>query len=105
MNSVAVRGDVSQAEPNQLGDTFVTSAITSVHIVASVDGKPASDAAAYARADQTVTLYAVVRAGSTYYSDAPSPRIAGKRVAVQPIERAPAFSLGWSRLEPAVACL
>ncbi len=104
-NSVPPRGDVTQARPQQLGDTLVTTAITGVHVVASVDGAPASDAPTYARADQTVALFVVVRAGSTYYSDAPAPRLAGKRIAVQPIEHAPAFTLAWSRIEPAVASL
>ena len=81
----------------------MTDRVTAVHIVASIDGGDASDRPAYARADQTVKLYAVVRASNAYYSDAPSPSLGGKRVDVQPIVRAPAISIAWHKLEPTTA--
>jgi hypothetical protein len=79
----------------------VTARVTAVHVVASVDGNAASDRPAYARADQRVTLFAVVRAGDVYYSDAPMPSIRGKRVRVAPFARGPQIALAWSRIEPA----
>lgn len=92
------------AKPS-LGDATVTARVNAVHVVASIDGGAASDAPAYARADQAVTLFAVVHAGNTYFSDAPSPRLAGKRVSVQPLARGPQIDLAWSRIEPTTANL
>ncbi|HEY5949114.1 MAG TPA: hypothetical protein VIV40_26660 [Kofleriaceae bacterium] len=83
----------------------MTERVTSVHIVASVANAPASDAPAYARADEAVTLYAVIHAGDAYYSDAPSPRIAGKRVQTAPLAQGPAIELAWTRIEPTSANL
>ena len=71
--------------------------------MSSVDGGAASDAPAYARADQAVTLYAVVKAGGRYYTDAPSPRLAGKRITAAPMASAPRVSIAWSRIEPTKA--
>lgn len=88
-----------------LGDATVAARVNAVHIVASVDGGAASDTPAYARADQVVTLFAIVRAGNTYFSDAPSPSLAGKRIAVQPLARGPRLDLAWSRIEPTTANL
>jgi cell wall-associated NlpC family hydrolase len=79
--------------------------VTTVHIVASIDGAPASDAPAYARADQPVTLHVVIRAGDRYYSDAPSPHIGGKRIPVEPLARGPRIAVAWSRIEPTSANL
>ena len=89
----------------KLGDAAVTARVNAVHIVASIDGAPASDAPAYARADQTVTLFAVVQAGEAFYSDAPAPSVAGKRLVVQPIGKGPVIDLAWSRIEPTAANL
>jgi hypothetical protein len=86
--------------PPALGNDRVAARVTAVHIVASIDGGSASDAPAYARADQTVTLHTVIRVGDRYYSDAPSPRIAGKRIAAQPLADGPRIELAWSRIEP-----
>jgi hypothetical protein len=88
-----------------VGDAAVTSRVTAVHIVASVDGGAASDAPAYARAQQDVKLFAVIRAGSAFYSDAPSPALHGKRIAAQPLAHGPAITLAWSRIEPTSANL
>ena len=103
--AVTARDTARLARLSHVGDETVTTRVTAVHLVASVDGAAASDAPAYARADQTVTLFAVIRAGAIYYSDAPSPRLAGKRITVQPIARAPALELAWSRIEPTTASL
>ena len=83
----------------------MTSRVNAVHIVASVDGEAANDAPAYARANQAVKLFAVIRSGDTYYSDAPSPSLGGKRIAVQPIAHGPVIQLAWSRIEPTAANL
>lgn len=50
-----------------------------------------------------MTLYALVRAGSAYYSDAPKVELDGKRVHIEPLAHAPALDLAWSRIEPASA--
>jgi hypothetical protein len=89
--------------PVAIGDAAVAARVNAVHIVASIDGAAASDAPAYARADQPVTLYAVVRAGTAFYSDAPSPSLAGKRVTVKPLATGPRIELAWSRIEPTTA--
>lgn len=86
-----------------LGDSRVTARVSAVHIVASVDGAPATDQPAYARADQTVTLYALVRAGDAFFSDAPDPSVGGKRVAALPLARGPRIAVAWSRIEPTAA--
>lgn len=88
-----------------LGDATVTARVTDVHIVASVDGGAASDRPAYARADQTVTLFALIRADGRYYSDAPSPTLNGKRIRALPLASGPAIEVSWSRIEPATANL
>jgi hypothetical protein len=102
--TIAAQHGDAMATPS-LGDATVTARVSAVHIVASVDGGAASDAPAYARADQVVTLFAVVRVGDTYFSDAPSPSLAGKRLAVQPLARGPRLELAWSRIEPTTANL
>lgn len=88
------------AEPTQ---------IVGARVVAAVDDAPASDRPAYARADQRVTLYAVLiarRDGKrVVYSDAPKLVLAGVRVAAQPLASAPAATLAWNKIEPAVASL
>ena len=81
----------------------MTARVTSVHIVASIDGGAASDAPTYVRVDQTVTLYALIRAGDAYYSDAPSPMLARKRITALPLARGPRIDLAWSRIEPTSA--
>ncbi len=89
----------------RLGNGGVTSRVDAVHIVASVDGNAASDAPAFARADQTVTLFAVIHAGNTFYSDAPAPKLAGKRITVEPLDHGPVIAVAWSRIEPTTANL
>jgi hypothetical protein len=82
------------------GDGIVTA-----RVVAAVDDAPASDRPAYARVDQRVTLYAVLLAKDAVYSDAPKLVLAGKRVVAQPLAKAPAVTLAWNKIEPAVASL
>jgi hypothetical protein len=89
----------------KFGGAAVTSRVTAIHIVASVDGADASDGPAYARANQAVKLFAIIRAGDVYYSDAPSPSLGGKRIAVQPIANGPEIAVAWSRIEPTVTNL
>jgi hypothetical protein len=74
-----------------------------VQILVSVDGGAASDRPAYARKDQTVALYVLLRTAGTNYTDAPSPHIAGKAITAQPLAKAPALELAWLRIEPATA--
>ena len=77
--------------------------IDRVRVVAAVDDAPASDRPAYARADQRVTLYAVIEAGRAVFSDAPRLELHGKAVVPRPLAEAPAFTIAWNRIEPAVA--
>lgn len=105
MSSALFPARVDATKSAQLGNASVTSRVNSVHIVASVDGEAASDAPAFARADQPVKLFAVIRAGNTFYSDAPSPTLAGKRIAVEPLDRGPVIDVAWSRIEPTTANL
>jgi hypothetical protein len=81
--------------------------VVAARVAVAVDGAAASDAPAYARADQKVTLYAVVTAElsgkRTVYSDAPALRLGGKTVTAEPLAKAPQIELRWNRIEPAVA--
>ena len=90
-----------------MGDATNAARVITVQVVAAVDDGPASDRPAYARADQKVTLHAVVTAElsghRTVYSDAPALSLAGKKVATEPLAKAPAIELRWNRIEPAVA--
>ncbi len=83
--------------PPRLGDASVTARVIAAKIVAAVGDDIATDRPTYARADQKVTLYAVleVEVGSTrvYHSDAPALRLGGKAIAVRPIAQAPAIEL------------
>src|SRR5688572_18367760 len=90
----------------KLGDAANPAKVTAVRVVAAVGDEPASERPAYARKDQTVTLYAVVTAElsgkRTIYSDAPALRLGGKAVAIEPLAKAPQIELRWNRIEPAV---
>ena len=92
-----------------VGDPAAAGRIIATQVVAAVDDAPASDRPAYARADQHVTLYAVIVADvagkRVIYSDAPALRLAGKPVATQPLAKAPALALRWNKIEPAVASM
>jgi len=92
-----------------IGDPHAPGRVIAVRIAAAVGRAPATDRPAYARADQPVTLFAVldVQDGGAVaiYSDAPALRLAGKVVAPRPIARAPRVELRWNKLEPAVATM
>ena len=93
--------------PAPLGDPANPGAVTRARVVASVDGGPASERPAYARADQTVTLYAVLEVGAgtqrVVYSDAPGLHLAGRAVATAPLAQGPRVTVAWQRVEPAAA--
>ncbi len=110
---------VPQAAPTtaaiEIGDATATAAITRVRIVSLVtDAAPtassrsvadraataAVDAPVFARADQRVTLYAVVEAGGVVYSDAPALQLGGKRVTAKPLAHAPRATIAWLKIEP-----
>lgn len=78
-----------------------------MQIVTAIDEGAASEKPAYARADQRVTLYAAVTAElsgkRTVYSDAPKLVLRGKRVAAEPLAKAPVLELRWNRIEPAAS--
>lgn len=86
----------------RIGDPANAARVTSVQIAAAVGDDAASVAPTYARADQTVTLYAVVTADKIVYSDAPKLLLRGKRVQTRPLAQAPQIDLRWNRIEPAV---
>src|SRR5829696_1796954 len=92
--------------PRLLGDAQATGRVIAAHVVASVDGAPATDRPAHARLDQPVTLYAAIVVDESgkraVYSDAPALVLAGKRIAPRPLARAPQLELRWNRIEPAV---
>ncbi len=79
--------------------------VTRVTIAAAVGDGPATDRPVRARKDEQVRLYAVVRAGTRWFSDAPSLVIGGKRVTPEPLAKAPAITLAWNRVEPTQANL
>lgn len=93
------------AIPLLIGDAAATGKVISARVVAGIADGVASDRPAYARRDQTITLFAVIgveRDGRTiYFSDAPSVRIEGKSVETRPLAKAPAIELRWNRIEPA----
>ena len=93
----------------KLGDPDASGRVIDLKIAAAIGDAAASDRPTYARADQRVTLFAVVIAESAgkrvTYSDAPVLELAGKRVRTQPLAKAPAIELRWNRIEPAVATM
>jgi hypothetical protein len=92
------------AGPKRLGDPAATGSISKVVVVAAVGDTVATDKPAYARADQTVTLYAAVQVDNkAWFSDAPILEVSGKRVVATSLASAPALELRWSRIEPASA--
>src|SRR4051812_29112953 len=93
---------VTQAAP--LGDPAATGAITKVEIVAAVGDAIATERPAYARKDQAVLLYAAIQVdGKAWFSDAPVLQLGGKRIAAQPLAKAPRHELAWKRIEPSEA--
>jgi hypothetical protein len=89
-----------------IGDPAARGTVIAVHIVTAVGDAPATDRPAYARRDQTVTLYAAIEVEDgtrTIYSDAPALELRGKRVTAQPLAQAPRIALAWNRIEPTEA--
>jgi len=101
--SVAETHDPAVAIEQHVGNDRVTTTVDHVHVAMSIDGGAASDRPAYARRGQRVTLHAVLRAGTTYFSDARQLVIGGKRVKAEPLASGPRVALRWQRIEPAVA--
>lgn len=102
----AARAGAATVAPrtSRIGDPAATGTITKVVVVAAVGDAIASERPAYARADQTVTLYAAIQIdGKAWFSDAPVLQLAGKRVPAQPLAKAPVHELRWNRIEPALA--
>ena len=93
----------------RVGDVHAAGRVIAARVVAAVDDGPASDRPAYARADQHVTLYAVVAVDAnghrTYFSDAHELRLGGRAVRAEPLAHAPAVGLAWNRIEPAIASM
>jgi hypothetical protein len=97
---------VSPPAVKPIGDPANAARVIAVQVVAAVDDGAASTQPAYARADQRVTLYAVVTAElsgrRTVYSDAPKLHLGNKRVTTESLAKAPVVELRWNRIEPAV---
>jgi hypothetical protein len=90
--------------PAVAGKVDPASEVARVAVVAAVGDAIATDRPAYARADQEVTLFAVIQSGSgTWFSDAGVIEIAGKRIVPKPLAQAPTHALRWNRIEPASA--
>ena len=85
------------------GDPANTDRIASVHLVASVDDAIATDRPAYARADQRVTLHAVIESGKHVFADVSEAKLGGHTIHPEPLAHAPRFSIAWNRVEPAAA--
>lgn len=75
----------------------------SAYLVAAVNDSGANDRPIHARKGDKVTLYVVVRIGGAYYSDAPSPMLANKRISTKPLAQAPKLDIAWYRIEPTSA--
>jgi hypothetical protein len=79
--------------------------VVAVRIVAAVGSAAATDRPTYARADEPVTLFAALDvqdgAAHTIHCDAPTVRLGGHPVKVQPIATAPLVELRWNKLKPA----
>ncbi len=97
---------VSAAPIANLGSAANSARVVAVQIVTAIGDGAASEKPAHARADEKVTLYAVVTAElsgkRTVYSDAPKLELRGKRVTAEPLAKAPVIDLRWNRIEPAV---
>jgi cell wall-associated NlpC family hydrolase len=87
----------------QWGDPANADRIASVHLVASIDDGIATDRPAYARADQHVTIHAVIESGKHVFADVSEAKLGGHAVHPEPLAAAPRFSIAWNRVEPAAA--
>ncbi len=99
--------DVAHARaPALVGDARVSGNVIAAQVVASVDGAPASDRPAYARADQKVELYAVIELSDhRRFSDAPKLVLGGRSANAAPLADGPAIAIAWQRIEPAAASI
>lgn len=79
--------------------------ITSVSVVSRTGSDGVADAGPRrARADETVTLFAVVEVDrKQLFSDAGRIRWKGKVVTTRPLAEAPAMTLAWNKIEPSAA--
>jgi len=85
------------------GDPANHERIAAVHLVASVDDSVATDRPAYARADQHVTIHAVIESGKHVFGDVSEARLGGHTIHPEALAHAPQFSIAWNRIEPAAA--
>jgi hypothetical protein len=103
--AVARRPTVAAAPILKVGDPDARDRVVAVRIAAAVGDAAATDRPSYARAGDTVTLYAVIYvqdAGKiTIHSDAPALQLDGRKLQPQPIATAPQVELRWNKLEPA----
>jgi cell wall-associated NlpC family hydrolase len=80
--------------------------LIAVHIASAVGDAPADLAPKHARADERVTLYAVVvvKVGekTVVYSEAPELRVAGLTARPRPLAEAGSLRLSWFKVEPTV---
>lgn len=106
-NAVAAehRAPAAPASPTaDYGDPAATGTLVTAYVVAALDDGVASERHAYARRDQRVTLFAVLEIADgrrkTFFTDAPSLELRGKKIATEPLSRAPRIALAWNRIEP-----
>ncbi len=88
-------------------ETTAPMASPAAYVVAAAPGRAASDAPLHVRQGIGVTLYAVVRIGrgrrARYYTDAPSLRLAGRRIRrtrIRPLARLRSARVRWYLVEP-----
>jgi cell wall-associated NlpC family hydrolase len=93
----------------RVGSAQATGRVVAVRIAAAVGDAAATDRPVYARADEPVTLFAVLEVqrsdGLVIHSDARALQLGGRRVAPHPIADAPLVELRWNKIEPAAARL
>jgi hypothetical protein len=104
---------VTAAQPiavasKRIGKADASGVIAAARVVAAIDDGPATDRPIYARADQTVTLYAVIEVEDRgrdrhrrFYTDAPHLLIGGHAVETLAMTSAPLAEIAWQRVEPA----
>ena len=102
LKSSATNAHAPEVVP-EWGDAAITDRIAAVHLVVGVDDAVATDRPAYARADQHVTLHAVIEAGRHFYADVADVRLGTRTIHPEPLAHAPRFTIAWNRVEPAAA--
>jgi len=96
-------GAAPATAPNapRIGNPAARGKVIAVHLVTAVDDGVASTRPAYARKDQTVTLYAAIELeGGAIHSDAKKLELRGKKVTPLPLASAPPIAIAWNRIEP-----